>query len=343
MTENINVYDFINDIQQDLTEYDNLPVSEKELMNWEKRFYRHRFNRINKIRRAYKWMTVAAASMIIMALALTNVQVRAGVIMTIYHIQDILGMEAYITDYSVPINKVIESEEMSIAIGDVILDKQNLYVIYSCIEGDNGSNLAIAVELTINGKSVNSSSASHIYNTENAAVYISEIHVPYINMDKEYLYRLNFNVTKADGSIDEIGDIYFISSADYLMGNTEYSEINKTIVIDNEYELILENYYSNYIKQEIVAKIINDEIKKYDIVLKGKDNLGRPMTFYLSEVYDDIANFRLLYENQEETLVDLSGVDSFEVTAYYIKRYQYSNNSSFELLSTGEQFVIYVR
>ena len=127
------------------------------------------------------------------------------------------------------------------------------------------------------------------------------------------------------------------------MGNTEYSEINKTIVIDNEYELILENYYSNYIKQEIVAKIINDEIKKYDIVLKGKDNLGRPMTFYLSEVYDDIANFRLLYENQEETLVDLSGVDSFEVTAYYIKRYQYSNNSSFELLSTGEQFVIYVR
>lgn len=344
MSENADIYDLLNDIPQDLSIYEEVLVDNKELAKWKKSFLERCNKRRSSITKINTWKMVVAASVILLTMAFSNSQVRAGISMAIYYIQDILGIETSMTDYSIPINTIIENEYVSIAIGDVIVDNQNLYIIYSCESINEISNVPIGIEISINGKWVNSSSRSCIYEIDGTKVYMSEIYLPYIDLTKENLYKMGFYIDNNDGTTCELGDVSFISSAEKMMGNTVYTELNTEIVIDERYKLNLENYSSNYITQGIQARIIDNEIKEYRIVLRGTDNFGRIMYFYMSETYDDVALFRLAYENQEETLVDMSGVDSFEVTPYYIKNYQYSGiNHDTELEKAGEPFSIYVK
>lgn len=340
---NENIYDYLNDMDQDLSLYDTLSIEKEELGEWKKRFNR-KIKKPTKTPLVYIWKIVAAAAIVFMTFSLFNVRARAGISIAIYHIQDILGIDTRIVDYSVPVNMVVENEEVSIAIGDVIVGEHCLYVVYSYEDDNDSSNIPINVEVNINGEAVNSSSRSFSQEIDNEKMVIYEIHIPYANLSKEYLYKLNFYMEKENGVTDKIGDVSFISSADKLMGNNTYSEINREIIIGDGYRLLLENYYSNYINQGINAKIVDDEIRAYDIVLKGKDNLGRSMFFYLSEAYDETANFRLAYEENDEAIIDMSSIDSFEVVAYYNKHQQYlDDKDSSELETIGDSFVISVR
>lgn len=126
MSENADIYDLLNDIPQDLSIHEDMLVDNKELAKWKKSFLERCNKRRSSITKINTWKMVVAASVILLTMAFSNSQVRAGISMAIYYIQDILGIETSMTDYSIPINTIIENESGNQCFGRLAYIRKNI-------------------------------------------------------------------------------------------------------------------------------------------------------------------------------------------------------------------------
>ena len=108
--------------------------------------------------------------------------------------------------------------------------------------------------------------------------------------------------------------------------------------IDNT-KYILEEFRYNPVNQNIYGKI-EDKNKgfEYDIRLKGEDNLGNKVVFYLSS--SDGENLIFRYSNLYGDLAD--EITSINLTPYAVKFPEESGRLNNDWKEVGEEFTIYI-
>jgi hypothetical protein len=217
------------------------------------------------------------------ASALSDVKNTIG-----YDIAGFLGIQKNLDEYKTVINKSVTSNSITAKLNEVILDGKELAVSYTITsdrklkqnESWSADNL-----IYINGKRVNDAASGSSCNTDDyttTGVMTYELRNTDLNGDLNIKIRcseIRLNDEKKRGS----WNFEFKTNGDQLKIDTRKILLNNKFTLINGEEYTLEKYTDNKLGQKIFASITNFNAQsKYDVMLKGVDNLGNEVTFYLS-------------------------------------------------------------
>ena len=322
-----NIYDLLNDMDQNVEQYVPEEVTDEEISKWKNKFAK-RNNKNGKIYRFSATKYVAAAAVVI---ALGSVvfakPAMAGINLLTYHIQELMGGNTDLSSYSYAVDKTISKDGVSVAIGDVIVDDDCIYVSYTVNDeneyGENEIPLGANIDgmLYVNGVSAFGGSRGGMKEVdEHNYIYMMEYSIANKNMDKEKEYELDFYAYN-DNKTEKIGDVSFIASGNELSKATVSVPVNHDILLSNGYTFKLKDYVANPVQQKITVVYEGNPTNEdtYDVILRGVDNLGRKMMFYIASTDGNAGKMVLFYEDNQTLLdnsFDMSDVTSFTVCAY---------------------------
>lgn len=106
--------------------------------------------------------------------------------------------------------------------------------------------------------------------------------------------NFTINFYTLDKSNTNIGKLKFAASGKELNAKTKNVALNQSFTLPDKTKITLKNYRSNIIDQKIIFTISPDNAGfSGDILLKGKDNLGNPVEFFLGESNGTSGTFRV--------------------------------------------------
>ena len=352
---NDNIYDLLNDIEQNVEQYNEETVSQDELHKWKAAFNNNNNNKTARKSNIYNFkiskFVAAVVIVLILGGALFTKPAVACINLLFYHIEELMGGNTDLSSYSYAIDKTISNYGINIAVGDVIVDDDCLYVSYSvCDENeyqDENESLTSGVDamVYVNGILVYSGSRGSVKEIDDHNwVYMMEYEVNNKNMDADKEYLLEF-YSYEEKETRKIGKVSFIASGNELSKATTDIPVNHEILLDNGLALNLKDYVANPVQQKITFEYLGEAVSSetYDVVLRGTDNLGRKMMFYIASSDGKEGKMVLFYDQNESMLdnsMDMSQVTSFAVTAYESLLPDSDGKIDSEEIQVGEEFVI---
>lgn len=123
------------------------------------------------------------------------------------------------------------------------------------------------------------------------------------------------------------------------MADTYESDINYKFSLANGENITLDKYESNAISQNIYASVENKNLKeRYDILLRGQDDLGNKVEFYVSRGREAYIDFQ--YDNYDRNIAD--NAKTIILTPYAVKIPEKSGKmpDRDEYVKVGEEFSI---
>lgn len=152
------LYLLFNDMNQDVDQYDDIPVTNEEIRRWKRNFRRNR----NDVRTSYSIKRIAVAACAIFVIALAAGPFKdyslAAIENVSYTLSEVLGFDDDISTYENMIGKSITKDGYTITINSVILDGSTLYLTYTerfpeKLEGQEGYKIYAAngIEANLNG------------------------------------------------------------------------------------------------------------------------------------------------------------------------------------------------
>lgn len=150
-----------------------------------------------------------------------------------------------------------------------------------------------------------------------------------------YYHILNFEESISEGKIKGEWKFEFTANGSELMANTYALPLDYSFNIENQI-YILEEFRYNPINQKIFGKIKDKSKDAYQLDLRGRDNLGNQVTFFLTSQDGEELVFK--YENIYGDLSD--EITSITLTPYAAKFPEESGRMSNDWKQAGEEFTI---
>ncbi len=354
MKDSKNVYELLNNIDIDLEDYD------REVLNdMEKRSLKNNFRKNRKQRFGFKKLgTIAAVAVLTIGLlSQTNfgksvyAAAESKVLEISYSIGEALGIKRNIEPYANVVNQIVEDNGVEVKLTDVIIDKDEL--IFSTIANANTPVdwVNFDYDIFINGKRLTNygatGSSGRIGNSETAFSHIYAVDTKGIdlkeNIDvKIVLKNLNYIIDTSEKRIRKRikgkWEFEFMASGSELMANSYTLPMDYSFNIgDQKYSL--EEFRYNPVNQKFFGKLKGKSKDSYAIELRGHDNLGNEVVFFLTSVSGEDLVFK--YENIHGDLSD--EITSIALIPYAAKYPEQSGKMSDDYKQVGEKFTIFLK
>lgn len=347
-----NIYDLLNEMDQQVEQYETENVTAEELKSWKKAFNKKRMQGQTK-HAGKQFRYVAACAVLLMGCIALRNPVSARMSILTYHIQELMGNTKDLSDYSTAVNKEVTKDGVTVSVGDVIIDEDCMYVAYTVkdlnqyMSEDERMGTSVDAMVYVNGVRASFGSRGGMRprkNTSDVDTYMMELDLNKNYLEKENHYKLVF--TRFDGKHSKrVGAVSFVASGVELQKAMKTSEINHVVNLKDAGEITFVEYVANPVQQRINV-MFGEETANYDITLRGEDNLGRELQFYLA-VKDGNQGKMVLYYLDNDTLLDnaknMEGVTSFTVTPYAQKYPEKSGKMDEPIEQIGEPFTIDVK
>lgn len=361
MGKDKNIYELLNEMDFDIEEYEK-----EELNDLEKEKLKNNFNESREKKFNFKRFGSIAVSLLLTIGVLSQTSLGKEVYATTesklseitYSIANALGIERDIAKYSNVINKTIENNGVEVKLTDVIIDKDEF--IFSTIINTNNpaDGVDFDYDIFINGKKARLYGASggsrkiddseELFSTD-YAVDVKDIDIKedldvrivlknlsyYTYGEDEWSEDLNKITNKIRGK----WDFKFNASGNELTANTYLLPLDYSFNI-GEQNYKLEEFRYNPVNQKIYGKIENIDVNNSnDIELRGYDDLGNKVEFYLST--SDKKSFILKYSNLVGDLSDK--VTSITLVPYAVEYPKKSGKMPNNYKVVGEEFIIFLK
>ena len=310
-----NIYDLSNQVEMDLDQYEQEEISEIEI----KQIRRHVRTHAPK----HKGRKKIAAAAVILCLGvgmLFNNEVYAFVEQVGYKISSIWELRD-VEKYVNVINTSRQDQGFTITLNEVILDNDEL-IICQTVKGDaKMADYTLATgSLKIDGKRVDAGGSG-------GGEMVDEY-----TLEEIFYYSLSGNQLSLEGSheieysITELsrfsgierddikGDwtFRFTVTGDELRKDTVTADMDDRIALTDGLTVIFDRYSANLVNQKIYFHLedINEEFG-HDMELRGHDDLGNPVVFYMSQYRMGDGIFKVDtsengYINQDAKRLELS-------------------------------------
>lgn len=342
-----NIYEMLNDMNIDIDNY-----KKEEFNDFEKKKLKSKFRKsINKKRKNKKGIAVAALAVIVIgSIGLFGTDAGAEIMAKMSEsISESIGIHKDLESYNTVMNKSITDNGITIQLNEIILDQsQNQLVISETISSQNMLK------------------ENDLYNT-NKTIYINNKRVKFISesgrskriddYSEQSVYEYNLSSLK---DMDLSGDLnikieyskvmvnhknpkkgkwvfQFKTNGDALKIDTKEITLNNSFVLENGEKVILEKYTSNALGQNVICSIENyNKNEHYDVMLKGTDDLGNKVEFYLKRGSKESMVLR--YDNLDRNLDE--NAKELTLTPYSVKFPEQSGKMSNDFKQAGEEFKI---
>lgn len=349
MKNSKNVYELLNCTEFNIDDYDKVDLSDIEKKKLKGIIRRN----IKKKHDFSKLATIAAVLVLTFGvLSQTNIgrEVYASAHSKLsefsYSISKGLGIKRNIEPYSNVINQIVEDNGVEIKLTDVIIDKDELIFTSLINIGKTIETSRLDYKIFINGKKLNNYGATglsyaidenngiyyHAYSVDAKGIETKE------NIDiKIVLYNLHYYHDSDENEIKGEWVFEFEANGTELMKDTLALPLEYEFFIDNE-KYSLEEFRYNPVNQKILGKVTGKSDDTYIIDLRGYDNLGNEVVFYMSSKSD--KEIVLKYEDINRDLSE--DISSITLTPYATILPKASGKMSNDYIQVGEEFTIYL-
>lgn len=343
------IYKLMNEAKIDINSYEEEKLSEIEKKKMKKSVMQNLNKKENTKNRKskkhyYQKRGLLVASVLIVAVGvLGNEKVQGAIHLLNYGIAQGLGIEKDLASYTEVLNQAITQNGATIQLNEVILNNDEL-IITSTIKVDESFEhgfVHTGTKIFINGKESflsggGGSSQIDDYTVIDAMTY---------QLDEKVQNELEGNVDikivmkdiQTDTKVYKGRWIFeFTVNGDELRADTKTMPLDYAFNLDDEQTVQLIKYTQNDIGNKIYYDR-GDKFITYDIELRGEDDLGNEIRFYLS------------HESKGKGVLELSTVlgsplseeaTSLTLTPYAVKFPETSGKMSNDFQPVGEAFEI---
>lgn len=344
-----NIYDMINDGQFENENYDIEVLSDVEKKKY-KTNVRKSIGGREMSRRKYKGIA-AAVIFAVLGTGFLGTDVGAQVMIEISEsIGSALRVDKNIDDYKTVINKCVSDNGINIQLNEVVLTKNQL-IISTDISSDkilkDDEMYDVDKTIYINNKKVRftgeTGGARKVddYTTESVMNYdLDSINEDELNgeLDIKIIYT-KVSLFNEDKAVRGKWKFEFKTSRDNLMADTYESDINYEFSLDNGEKITLEKYMSNAVSQNIYASVEKSNPEEtYNIELRGHDDIGNEVEFYVSRGRKGYLDFK--YDNYNKNIDD--NAKTLTLVPYAVKMPEQSGKmpDRDEYVKVGDEFTI---
>ena len=332
------VYDLLNDMDHQPKEYEVSNVSAIDVKKWKKAFASRR-------RPSFKrWTRYAAAAAVLCAvMAGTAVgplrySVYAGMKAVVYDLSQALGISKDLELYKTVVGKEISKGGYTVTLNEVVMDEESMYVSYTltvpeAIETDEDMvKYHDDMMIFVNGQMLPASMSGGMGKADDYnLVSDSKIELPDIDTSKDLDIEIQYSVNDV-----KIGTFSFTASGEELALDTLTVPLDETVTLPDGSKVTFERYTSNAMGQSIYFTKTSDSYD-YDLVLKGEDDLGNPVEFFVR------------HSEQKEGRMEVQAIDNgyvsdqasaITLTPYAMEMPETSGQMSSDYEPVGEAFTI---
>lgn len=330
------IYTMLNDMDQNVEAYESLEVTKEDVRNWKKSFQKRKGTSKSKVGK----YVVAAVAVLAFTLVMGPFydETYAGVKVATSSIKEWLGVESDLTDYETAVGKSVAKDGLTITLNEVIVDGETMMVSYTTTASqkietiEEEMEMLVFANVSVNGRSVSSGSAGGSERIDDYnIVSLDEIALEDINVEKEQFYKISFY----DG-LKQIGSIEFVASGKELATDTVRIPIEASCEFPDESVVTFTELAMNPVSTKIYMTA-TVSYGKYDINLRGYDDLGNEIGFYLTHFGDGKGWFVL--EPEEENYIR-EEASSLTLTVYAAEYPEESGKMNDDYRPIGEPFTI---
>ncbi|MGL5507307.1 MAG: DUF4179 domain-containing protein, partial [Paraclostridium sp.] len=268
-----NIYDMLNDIEIDLSEYEKEDFNDTEKQRVKNNFRKSiNSKRVKKNNNYKKYIAVASAACIsVFVFSKTEIGSYANEAVTeiVYGIKEALGIKGDLTPYATNVNQSITKKGLTVKINDVILDGDELLIhITKTYDKKLGKDDIINLsseKLRINGKTVNKGSSGYFTKINE---HTEEFIIGYKLHEDEYKGDINVRLRIGDAYIGDSQEDYkhiygpwifkFKVNSDKLKDETKEIITNDSVKLKDGSIVTIDKYISNVLREEIHVTIKSD-------------------------------------------------------------------------------------
>ena len=321
-------------------------VSPEEMKRWKKAF---RQNKQVKRKRHVGGYVAAAALVLVCTLAFGPFQreTYAQIKTITYSVQEMLGMETDLSSYETIVGKTIAKDGLTITVNDVVMDRNEMVVSYTVTSEDfDDTMMNCFLDVEVNGKSVFSGSAGQSWlEDSNNMVAIDNVTLDDVDVEKENYYKLVFYVyeEKADEEVVSVFDIGKVGSVEFAATGEKLAAETKTVSLDvpcefpNGDKLRFTKYSYNIMGPQIHCEAETNYLN-YDVLLKGEDDLGNEVEFYLTH-FDSAGDSWFVLSPDDNNYIR-EEASSLTLQIYAAELPEQSGENCNDYQSIGEPFTI---
>ncbi|WP_312891159.1 DUF4179 domain-containing protein [Clostridium thailandense] len=255
-------------------------------------------------------------------------------------IGSLLGIEKNLDEYKTVVNKTVTDKGITMKLNEVILDGNELTVSYDVSSNEKLKEYSSWMPFNtiyLNGKKASNAAGGSARNIDE---YTTEEVMTY-TLDKVDLSGdLNVKIlcdTIRLGDIEKKGlwSFEFKTNGNQLKTDTKEMTLNNKFMLENGKEYTLTKYIDNALSQKIYASAQETNLKTksaYAIELRGTDDLGNKVSFYMSYDAKNEALFKTGKINEKAKTLTL--------TPYAAKYPEKSGKMDGEYKKVGEKFII---
>jgi hypothetical protein len=351
MRESKNIYEALNNINFNIDDYEKQEISDLEKKKIKRSFMKSRKKQYN-----FKKIGVIAAALALTIGILSQTDFTQSVYAATqskiseisYSISQALGIERNIEPYLNVVNQVVEDKGIEVKLTEVIIDEGQLYFATIVDTGKPMDMIDFDYDIFINGKKIVNAGGGAASNSINDSGTIISTHYNRKIKDTKLtgnldirivLKSLNYYENSIPKKMKGKWEFEFTANGAELTAETYKIPLNYSFNIGKE-KYILEEFRYNPVSQNISGRIEVDEkgFSRYDLNLKGKDNLGNIVEFDSGSisVSDGVVLKRSRYYG------DLDSKATSITLAPYIKEFPEKDGQPYveEWKQIGEEFTV---
>lgn len=312
MKKSKNIYDFLNDMDFDIDDYEK-----EELNDMEKKKLKNEFRKNNKKKFNFKKFGSIAVALLLTVGILSQTgfgrdvyaMAESKLSEITYTIGNALNIERDIEKYSNVINKTVENNGVEVKLTDVIIDKDEILFSTVINTSEPADGVDFDYDIFINGEKTRLSGATgssgkiddskELFST-NYEVDVKDINIKEDLDIKIVLKNFSYYTFGENNGYEDLNkirgkwDFEFNASGSELTANTYSLPMDYSFKAGNQ-EYKLEEFRYNPVSQKIYGKLGERSNLDYTVDLKGFDDLGNEVEFILSR--QDNENIIFRYSN----------------------------------------------
>lgn len=331
-----NIYMMLNEIGTDAEAYPEEGWSETEAKKLNKTVL-GRIHKKNKRKKALIGICAAAAFAIAVILPFRGLAVYAMEMLS-YRIGAFLGIDKDLTPYEQVVNQSVTKDGVTITLNSVVLDEDELVVSTTETYENKKEKIqgVITGDVYINGVRASSAAGGGARSNDE---YTVETVMTYQLDEIDVAQQLNIILNFRDYEENRGGwKFKFSASGEQLAADTQTVELEYQYQLPDGSLVSLTKYTDNAMGQKIYYTKDGDS-NDYDMMMKGTDNLGNEVSFYVSTSNKQGGKF--VIDNLDGNLSD--DADSLTLTPYAVKYPEKSGKMSSDYQKVGEAFTIKLR
>ena len=331
------LYDMLNDGDFGIESYDKEEMSELEVKRMKRKI-----NRKTKGAGFKKYATAAAVFLLgVGVIGVGYGQNTYGNISNIFHsIGESLGVVESLEEYSTVINRSVKDQGVTVTLKEVILDRDELLYSYStAFEEPLGEGYAsMGGNVFINGRAaVNGGTGTSVKSDDYTVEEVKIDTLDGIETKGEMDIKIAFTSVWINGEEKKGSWVFeFTASGEDLAADTKSFVLDNKIALKDGSSVRLAEMTVNKIGPKIYFEQ-NSKDFMYQMELRGEDNFGNPVVFYISSVHDGKGVFKLETIDNGPLRED---AESLSLTPYAVELPKESGRMNNDYKKTGEAFTI---